>query len=229
MSVLNHKYKQIKGLLFFSYLKVARIFRVIINKPIHHVIGDSHSTSFLHPAFIIHHVGPSTAYKLNFTKSTTGGREKVLDILNKIYKQKPLNVIFVFGEIDVRNHIDKIANKKKISLDEVVDSTTKSYFNFLQYVKSKYPLINISIFNILPQGEEQNIYSSPHYVDWSKRSLIAILMNNKFRCYAKKMNFKFLDVYNRLIDKKGNRKKEYVFDFVHFNRKIMKLVLEELR
>jgi lysophospholipase L1-like esterase len=229
MNILLQKYKQAKGLLFYLYLEIARKFRILINKPIYHVIGDSHATNFLHPAFIIHHVGPATAYKLNFKNSTTRGREKVLKILNKIYKQKKLNVIFVFGELDVRLQINKVSKQKKISVNRVVSATVESYFEFLKYIKKQFPLVNIYVFNVLPQGEEANIYNFPHYADRDKRSSIAMLMNTRYKEYSEKENYKFIGIYNKLINASGHRKKEYVFDDVHFNRKIIKFVVEELK
>jgi len=229
MNILFHRYKQIKGLIFFTYLKIVRKIRILINLPIYYVIGDSHTTNFLNPAFIIHHIGPATAYRLNFSKSSTHGREKVLKILKNIYKQKPLNVIFVFGELDVRIHINKTAQEKKISIANVVSSTVDSYFNFLKYIKTNFPMINIYVFNVLPQGEEGNIYNFPYYADREKRAAIAVEVNKKLEIYSKKANYKFIDIYNMLIDSKGRRKKEYVFDDVHFNRKIIKFVLEEIK
>lgn len=229
MNILLQRYKQAKGLLFFSYLNVARAFRVLINKPVYHVIGDSHATNFLHPAFIIHHVGPATAYKLNFKTSTTKGGGKVLKILSGIYQQKPLNVIFVFGELDTRIHINKISKQKKISINKVVKTTVDSYFDFLKHIKEQFPLINIYVFNVLPQGEEKNIYGFPYYANRDKRSSIAALMNSGYKEYSKATGFKFIDTYNKLIDARGQRKREYVFDDVHYNRKMMKFVIEELK
>jgi hypothetical protein len=228
MNVLIKKYKQVKGLVFFVYIKIVQIIKILRKDSVYHVIGDSHTTCFLHPLFIIHHIGPSTAYNLFFKKSTTRGKEKVIKILNKIYKNKELNVIFVFGELDTRIHINKIANEKNSSLVNVVDSTVKSYFNFLINIKSKYPLIKMYIFNVLPQGEEENIYNFPYYADRNKWVLIAGLMNDKLKEYAKNNNFKFIDIYDKLINKNGDRKKEYIFDSVHFNRKIMQFVIKEL-
>lgn len=228
MNYFLHKYKQVKGIIFFSYLNIFTKLRILTNRDIYHVIGDSHTTCFLHPAFIIHHVGPATAYRLNYDESTTKSRKKVLKILSTLYKQKELNVIFVFGELDVRIHINKIANEKNLSINSVIRSTVESYFKFLKYVKNKYPLINVYTFNVPPQGEEENIYNYPYYASRDKRMAIAAAVNNKLKTYSKRNNFKFIDVYSKLIDKNGNRKREYVFDDIHYNRKIMQFVIKEL-
>ena len=95
---------------------------------------------------------------MNFDKSTTNSKQKVIGILNCIYKNKPINVIFVFGELDARIHIYKTFKEKKISVDFLIQKTVESYTNFISFVKREYPLINVYIFNVLPQGEQGNIY-----------------------------------------------------------------------
>ncbi len=37
-----------------------------------------------------------------------------------------------------------------------------------------------------------------------------------------------MDIYDQLVDKNGERIKKFVFDDVHFNRKIMPFVLTSL-
>jgi hypothetical protein len=54
-------------------------------------------------------------------------------------------------------------------------------------------------------------------------------MNSKYKEYSKSESFKFIDICNKLIDAKGQRKREYVFDDVHYNRKVIKFVMEELK
>ncbi len=221
-------YKKFKGYVFFKYLNIKKIMRGFMGRKFYHIIGDSHALNFLHEAFIIHHIGPATAFKLNSEKSTTKSREKAINILNKIYKEKPMNVIFVFGELDARIHINKIANQKHKDVDRVIGETVKSYMTFLNFVKGKYPLISIYVFNVLPQGEEKNIYNYPFYAEREKRSLIAKKMNDKLRDFSNKNHFKFVYIYDKLIDKNGERLRKFVFDDVHFNRKIMPYVIESL-
>jgi lysophospholipase L1-like esterase len=85
------------------------------------------------------------------------------------------------------------------------------------------------VFNILPQGEQGNIYNVPYYASRDKRTAIAAKMNKMLKFYSEKEKYKFIDINNKLIDSTGRRKKEYIFDDVHFNRKIMKFVSEELK
>lgn len=229
MKKLFQEYKKFKALVFFGQIAVKRKIREILKRKTFYVIGDSHVQCFQHELFRIHHIGPSTAYKLGFEKSTTKGREKVIKILNKIYNSRVLNVIFVFGELDARIHINKAANEKKISLNKAIEDTINSYMKFLTFIKRKYPLIDIYVFNILPQGEEKNVYNFPYYASKKLRTIIAEKFNEKLKIKCKKNKLKFINIYDNLINNKKNRKKEYVYDEVHFNRKIIPFVINELR
>ena len=228
MNKLNHVYKWAKGVLFFNYINVRTYLRVFLGEKVYYVIGDSHTLCFQHEYFKINHIGPATAYKLGFKKSSTKSRDKVIKILDKLYKGKPADVIFVFGELDVRIHINKASNEKKLDTSEVINETVSSYMNFLEFVKSKYPLINIYIFNVLPQGEEENIYNYPFYANREKREKIALEMNKRLKKIAKIKKFNFISIYDHLVDGKGKRIKKFVFDDVHFNRRIMPFVVKVL-
>lgn len=228
MNRFIYHYKQVKGIVFFTVLSIKRKIRVAIGKQVYYVIGDSHALCFQHEYFEIHHIGPATAYKLNFEKSTTKSKEKVIKIIDKIYRNKPINIIFVFGELDVRIHINKIANEKNLSVNKVINNTIKAYMSFLNFIKSRYPLVSIYVFNVLPQGEEKNRYKYPFYADRKKRLQIAVRMNERLKRHSSKNNFRFIQVYEKLIDNKGDRIKKFMFDDVHFNRKIMPFVVNAL-
>lgn len=220
--------KSIKNKIFFYNLGVKRLIRKILNKPTYYVIGDSHTLNFIHEAFYINHVGPATAYKLSFKRSTTNSREKTLKIIEGFYKNKPVNVIFVFGELDARIHIYKYSKENKIAIDKTIARTINSYISFLKYIKKKFPLINIFVFNILPTGEEGNIYNFSFYPDEKQRRDIIKKMNNRLKAQCYENNFSFIYIYDSLVNKGGYRRKEYIHDKVHFNRKIIPFIISEL-
>ncbi len=228
MSRVKYFYKQIKGFIFFSFINLKRNLNKLLGKPIFYVIGDSHTLCFQHEKFIINHIGPATAYKLIFDKTTSSGKDKIIRYINKIYKNRPINIIFVFGELDARIHINKISKQKNISRIEVIKKTVVSYMNFLKFIKSKYPMLNVYVFNVLPQGEQANIYKYPFYADRNERLKIAQKVNKYLEKYSRTNRFKFIYIFDKLVDKYGNRKKEYIFDDVHFNRKIIPYVLKEI-
>jgi hypothetical protein len=229
MNLFYKQYKKTKGIIFFSVLKIKRFLRKILGMDLYYVIGDSHSQNFIHDSFVINHIGPATAYKLSFEKSTTNSRRKIFEILDKIYKNKQIKVIFVFGEIDVRLHIYSVSKEKHLALNKVILNTVKSYMIFVDLVKKRYPLIRIYIFNILPQGEQENIYGFKHYADLKTRQEIVLEMNRLLKKESKAHRVNFIDIFHELINYNGERKKEYVFDEVHYNRKIMKYILSSLK
>lgn len=228
MNKIHLFYKKIKGVIFFSTVGLKRKVNIFLGKPIFYVIGDSHALCFQHEKFIIKHIGPATAYKLIFDKTTSMGKEKIIKYINKIYKNKPINIIFVFGELDVRIHINKITKQRNMSIDKAIEQTVVSYMDFLKYLKNKYAKLSIYVFNVLPQGEQENIYNYPFYASRKKRSKIAERVNDSLKKYTNSNNFSFIYIYDKLVDKYGNRKKEYIFDDVHFNRKIISYILDKI-
>ena len=187
-----------------------------MKKQIYYVIGDSHTLSFQSDIFKIFHIGPATAFKLNSINSTTKSRNKVIYILDNIYKNKKINVIFVFGFVDANLHVNKNIHKNNISKKEAVIQTAVEYFKFLNYIKLRYPLINIYVMNVFPSGEEENIYKVQFYGTRNQRMSIVKQMNRIFKEYSGKNNFNYIDIFNSLIDKDGARIKEYVFDRLSF-------------
>src|SRR5882762_9515600 len=131
--------RKIKHILFFSVLKVKRKYRVLIGKPTIHVFGDSHSLLFENYFFFIHHVGPATAFKLSSKISSTQGNKKINNIFRKLSQDKQHIMLFSFGEIDCRLHINKASKSSGISLSIVISNTIKSYGIFLNELKKKYP------------------------------------------------------------------------------------------
>lgn len=221
-------FKKIKGIIFFTYLDIKRKINIRFKKPIFYVVGDSHTLCFQHEKFIIEHIGPATAYRLRFNDSSTKGKQKIINFINSIYVNKPINIIFVFGEIDVRIHINKVSKQNKKPVKDIILNTVKSYMIFLKYVKSKYPKINLYVFNILPQGNQKNIYNTPFYANRKKRLSIARLTNTYLKKYSTLNNFKFINIFEELIDKSGSINSDYVFDDVHFNRKIIPSILKQI-
>lgn len=132
--------KEIIRLIKFKLLFLPRLFRILKQKPIYNVIGDSHSLTFSNTAFIVHHIGPATAYKLNFQNSTTQSRRKVFSLLKKIYKGKRLNVMFVFGEMDARIHINKISKEKKYTVKHSNKEYRQFIYIFLKICKRKFSI-----------------------------------------------------------------------------------------
>lgn len=221
--------KKGKHILFFTYLHVKRKYRTLRGKPIIHVIGDSHSLLFQHEIFQIHHVGPATAFKLSSHESTTQSAQKIESLLNKLSTRSKSYLLFVFGEIDCRIHINKASKKENISLEQAISNTVDTYGKFLLEIQEKFPQSVIMVLNVLPAGEEKNIYNVKHYPSRDLHLTIVKNFNKQLENFCKSTKIIFIHVFDELIDKKEKRIKEYIFDPVHYNKRIVPFVIQKLR
>lgn len=218
-----------KHILFFSYLELKRKYRRVCGLPIIHVFGDSHSLLFQHELFTIHHMGPATAFKLSANKSTTNAKQKINNSLKEFPVDKKNYFLFVFGEIDCRIHINKASKIKKISITQAISQTVRAYGEFLIETKKIFPRSIIMVLNVLPSGEQENIYDVKHYPSRDLHLEIVKKFNKELKIFCEKHDLVFLEVFDELLDKKGERIKEYVFDSVHYNKKILPFIIRELK
>lgn len=198
--------------------------REIRNQPFIHVFGDSHSLLFQHPVFKVHYCGPATAYNLGSPNSTNKTRDQIVGQLNGIKKKDTL--LFVFGEIDARIHIYKTHKEKNMPLKEVIDKTVERYLDFVDEIHTMLPQNPVIVFNILPAGEQENKYGYTHYADYQMRSQITKDLNSQLQAECKKKDIKFLDIFSELITEKGTRKKELIFDDIHYSDKIVPNIIK---
>lgn len=225
---LSSVLKKIKHIGFNSYIKVKRIIRNVKKQPTIHVIGDSHSLAFQHESFIIHHIGPATSYKLNSSTSTTKSKEKIYKIIQEISRDKNATILFIFGEIDCRIHINKASKKFGISLEKSIENTVKEYEKFLQQMKKDFPKNTILVLNVLPAGEEKNIYKVKYYPSRKLHMQIVRKFNNSLDKFCKKEKIFFINVFDQLLDENDKRVKAYTFDAIHYNKKILPFIVNEI-
>lgn len=192
-----------------------------------HVIGDSHVFSFLNLKIKIHYLGPVTAYNLINKNTASLGREKLFNELGHIDKNKH-QIILVFGEIDSRIHIyyQYMKKGKSESLTKLIKQTANNYLKVAEEISSKG--YDTSIFNVIPAGEQPNIYGYKFYAPIKVRRKITDKFNTILKALCKKNNIKFIDIRKSLTDKKGGRINQYKLDRVHYNTIVGKLTLEYL-
>lgn len=191
-----------------------------------YVLGDSHAYSFTHPKFKIYCLGPVTAFNLNNNNSSTKGKLKLLKTLKKIPKNNL--VILVFGEIDCRLHIynNYLKNNKKITLNKLIQNTIDNYEKVLKKVQNTHK--NLAVFNVVPAGEQPNIYNYPFYGTREQRQNIAKKFNSKLKKICKKNHIIFIDIFNQLSTPKGNRLEYLKLDRIHYSAKISNIIFNFL-
>jgi hypothetical protein len=196
------------------------IYSSLFNKPTIHAIGDSHTKAFKKVKFfIVHHIGPATAYNLNKDISSTNSKKKMFAIINKLNREKDI-IMLVFGEIDCRIHIynQYKKSKGKFTIEMLIEDTISNYGQVLEQLN----LMDIKFFvlGIPPASRQENIYDYPFYASSKMRSKINMEFNNRIKEYCTDMGIRYMDIYSKVSDENGFILAEYAADDVHLNAKV---------
>lgn len=216
-------------------------------------IGDSHiglfsgvdakqpiwpqETKDILPYFKTYKVGPALAYNLCQENTKTMGREKLFEILQQIPHGS--KVMFCFGEIDCRLHLLKQHNKQKRllqllfrkerqSLESIVQKCVDRYFSVLKEVENLG--FQILVWNAVA-STTHNISDKewPTYGSCEKRNQVTKLFNDYSKHFCKMNKWKFISIFEELIDKNGLTKMDFYRDAIHLSQKVMPLVKERLQ
>jgi len=225
-------FTRVKNLITLLNLYSCQLLRQLKGEKFVHVIGDSHTLAFQHCALKVHYLGATTAYNLVNENSSSKGREKLFKVINSLKKGD--TVMLVFGEIDARIHIynQYMKKKKKISIEKLVSIVVRNYGQVIEEIKEKN--LRVCVYNIAPPGPLGNIYNYPHYAKWDLRLKITKMMNKQLKDFCRKNGIFFIDIFNQVIhqekiSERSFRRGEYVFDDVHLNDQVTKLVIKELK
>ena len=170
-----------------------------------HTIGDSHCINGWNN-IIKHHLGPVLCYSF--------GREK----LNRcnIRKLKNINngdtVIFCFGEIDCRCHINKYVNYKS-----VIESIVNNYFESINIniITSKINFKNVCVYNVIPSIQKEYAHDFPCLGTDNERKEYVLYFNEKIKEKCKIYSYVFFDIYEKYTDINGFLRKDLSDGNVH--------------
>lgn len=203
------------------YLLKTFLLSRIKNSPLIYVVGDSHSLTFsLHSPYITHHLGAVTAFNILKENSSTGSKEKLFSIANKINKKKDV-LMLVFGEIDCRIHVYRQFKKSNetISMESIIDSIIDSYF--LAIEKLQKMGINLVIYGVPPANFQGNFYAYDYYAEPEIQAKIKDSFNTKLKNRCNQNGLKYLEIFHEFSDSKGFILKEFSQDELHLNDKIL--------
>jgi hypothetical protein len=179
-----------------------------------HIIGDSHSHSFINLGYLehywateyknklilvpykIHWLGPVTMHRIG-RDGLSYFNVKNLDV------QENDDVITVFGEIDVRCHIGRIADLKNLDLDFLINKLSHDYIQTIIRNREQFNKINFIVFNVLPPTKFYSNQYFPYYGTLENRIFITNKLNAKLKELCQKFNFQFIDIYDLYTDNEG--------------------------
>jgi lysophospholipase L1-like esterase len=178
--------------------------------------------------FIIHHIGPATAYNLYSASSTTKSNAKLVRILRKVNKKRDI-VVLSFGEIDSRIQIynEYMKQGRTISMLQLIDKTIQNYDKVLQSIENEG--FSFFVCGIPPASEVGNIYNYPFYADEETRIFISRRFNEKLKEFCAQKEYRYLDVQSRFAEPSGLISKAFTIDGIHLNEKAGAIIAEEIR
>lgn len=201
-------------------------------------LGDSHVSSFANQPKLIkenqyssnnsihsYRFGPYLAYNLP-------EKQNVIFEAKKIPKNE--NILFCFGEIDCRAQVKRISENTGKSANVVIDEIVKNYLSAIDSVGNE----NAILFSVTPELKEKPhwYYYKDHLESFDcpkgslpERKSYKELFNLKIKEEAEKRGFKYVSIYNELLDKKGTPKEVYYLDDIHLeSKKVMYLIKRSL-
>ncbi len=141
-------------------------------------------------------------------------------------------LIFCFGEVDVRLHIKYKHQQLGISVEQLIDATAEKFISYIANLRTKG--FSIHIFNVIPTGDFLGAAAEkwkkglqyPFTATYKERTYYTELLNDAYAVNCKKLQVPFIDIYHNLVDETGKRRKELVFDFAHLNSSCADFVME---
>lgn len=144
----------------------------VTGTPIIHVVGDSHSRIFegVSP-FLVHHLGPATAFKLGQRDSTSGSR-RLLDRALRSVDPGRDQLLLVLGEIDCRIHVHEqyVRRGRTTPLATIICEVVDAYVGVVTSIRSEFP--GTAVLGIPPGARQGNAYGYPNYADPATRAKI---------------------------------------------------------
>lgn len=113
------------------------------------------------------------------------------------------DVITVFGEIDVRCHIGRIAELKSLDLDFVINKLAYDYIQTIICNRDQFNKINFIVFNVLPPTKFYSNHDFPYYGSLENKILITNKLNSKLKELCHQFKIQFIDIYDLYTDDEG--------------------------
>jgi hypothetical protein len=155
--------------------------------------------------------------------------KKLIRILTPLQSKK---LIFCFGEVDVRLHLKYKHQQLGIPIHQLINDTAKKYTSYVHKLRTSGHRIHI--FNVVPTGDFlgpdaekwKNGLHYPFLASYEERTDYTEQLNAAYAIACNELDIPFIDVYQDLVDEKGMRRKELIFDYAHLNNRCADLVMQ---
>lgn len=181
-----------------------------------HTIGDSHSKlgNINNPEIIQHWISGLLCYSFGIGKLNRVNIKNYSDIEDGDI------VIFCFGEIDCRCHINRFITPEN-DYTKIIDELIKNYVDAVKENINQFTNLTTCLYNIIPPIQKHKC-SSPNseypFVGTDlERQSYHLYFNKKLNEECAINNFIFFDIYDKYTDDDGFLNEEYSDKNIHIN------------
>lgn len=195
----------------------------LLSVPVVHAIGDSQTGVLVGVwPFVVHHIGPVTAYNLGSSTSSSQSCTRLLDAIDLADPHRDI-VLLIAGGVDCRIHIydQHMRSSGELTLQELARRTVVHYGEAIEMVKVRG--FQVAVQSAAGAVHQNNFYGYAHYADIITRGHIAKLFNAELEIWCRKHDVYYVDLFSYITDDRGVLNKSVVSDGVHLNRKILHL------
>ena len=141
---------------------------------------------------------------------------KTTDILSsmqtRVYQYNPTKVFLLIGTNDLDSNDEDIVNTTFNNIKKIIKRIRKNRSDAVIYVESIYPVNNTIVNNAVNNRNNNKIKN----------------INKKLSSYCNGDNCTYINLFNDLVDSKGNLKSNYTEDGLHLNSLGYVVVTREL-
>ena len=195
-------------------------------------VGDSHSRRCFENHPLIADSRVLAGYNKLDGKTAFNIERHEKKLMRILIPLRDKELIFCFGEVDVRLHIKYKHQQLGIPVERLIDATAEKYIAYIARLRNKGFLIHV--FNVIPTGDFLGAAAEkwkkglqyPFTATYEERKYYTERLNSAYAVNCRKLQVPFIDIYHKLVDETGKRRNELVFDFAHLNSICADFVVE---
>ncbi|WP_163006126.1 hypothetical protein [Methylobacterium brachiatum] len=176
-----------------------------------YVFGDSHGH------YLFARAQAATAYCMPGHTMHRAGRDGVQHLLASIKPAPGDDYIFVFGEIDVRRHLIRVANEKGWTYQEAVTDLADRYIAALRAsLDGREHRPRVSLLEIVPPLDPpRGAHAEQPYGPLRDRLVVWYLLNEALKSRARDAGFGFIQIPKIYRARDASLKRHYSDGYAH--------------
>ena len=179
--------------------------------------------------FTVLHLGPALAYNCNRSGSFSRFHEKT-EFLIRDFIRPNSRIVIALGEIDIRVHVIKQAEKQGKTVEEIIDSILTEYMRFLTGLKER----GFDVYCWGPIASQSDDTPQdpmfPREGTEVQRNMATSYFNDNIEELCLKQEIGFLSIFRDMITDEYRTRREYLSDDnFHLGQKAMELAVPVFR